>query len=98
MEGTAWEGFARHTVIFLDNDRIERGILEGHGPALAAVEDDLLRGRLLHLEAGRRLHLRDGKLAGVEALALLMELDLTISVGEDLTEVEGFRRALGLAR
>ena len=72
-----------HTVVLFDNDGVEGFILEGDRLALAAVEDDGLCGRLFHLETGGRSHLRDGVLAGVEPLALLMELDFAVGIGED---------------
>ena len=68
-----------------------------HRLALAAVEDDCLRGGLLHLEPRGGRHLLDGELAGVQSLALLMELDLAVGVGDDLAEVIGLRRVGGLA-
>ena len=60
------------------------------------MEDDLLDGGLLHLEARGRLHFFDGKLTGIQALPLLMETDLTVCIGGDHPEVEGFRRVGGL--
>ena len=62
--------------------------MEGDGLALTTMEDDLLRGGFLHLEARGRLYLRDGVLARVEALALLVELDLAIFIRQDLSKVD----------
>ena len=56
---------------------------------LASVDDDLLRGRFLHLKAGGGGHFGHGVLAGVHLLALLMHLDLTVGVGENIPVVNG---------
>ena len=61
------------------------------------MEDDLLGSGLLHLKSGGRLHLRDGVLAGIQAVAQLVETDLAALIGGDLPEVKGLRRAFGLA-
>ena len=53
------------------------------------MENDLLRGRLLHLKTGGRGNLGNGVLAGIQPLALLMELDLTVGVRQDIPEVDG---------
>ena len=78
-----------HAVVLLDNDGVQRGILEGQGLALTAVEDDLLGGGFLHLETGSGFHLRHGVLAGIEPLALLMEPDLTLGICEDISVIDG---------
>ena len=78
-----------HAVILLDNNGVQRGILEGQGLALAAVEDDLLGGGLLHLETGSGFHLGHGVFAGIEPLALLMEPDLALGVCEDISVIDG---------
>ena len=78
-----------HAVVFLNYNRVKRLILERDSFALAAVDDDLLRGRLLHLEAGSGGHLCDRVLTGVHLFPLLMELDLPIGVREDIAEVDG---------
>ena len=61
------------------------------------MEDDLLNGGLLHLEARGRLHFFDSELARIQTLALLMESDLASGIGGDHPEVEGLRRVGGLA-
>ena len=86
-----------HAVILLDNDGVQRGILEGQGLALAAVEDDLLGGGFLHLEAGSGFHLRHGVRAGIEPLALLMEPDLALGICEDISVIDGGRGLGGFA-
>ena len=78
-----------HAVVLLDNDGVQRGILEGQGLALTAVEDNLLGGGFLHLEAGSGFHLRHGVRAGIEPLALLMEPDLTFGICEDISVIDG---------
>ena len=78
-----------HAVILLHNNSIQRLILECDGFALAAVENDLLRGRFLHLKTGGRGNLGNGVLAGIQPLALLMELDFTVGVRQDIP----FRRS-----
>ena len=78
-----------HAVVLLNNDGVQRGILEGQGLALTAVEDDLLGGGFLHLEAGSGFHLRHGVFAGIEPLALLMEPDLTLGICEDRSVIDG---------
>ena len=89
LEGAAGERFVGHAVILLNNNGIQRSILEGQGLALTAVEDDFLGGGLLHLEAGSRFHFRHGVLAGIEPLALLMEPDLALGICEDISVVDG---------
>ena len=86
-----------HAVILLDDDGIQRSILEGQGLALTAVEDDLLGGGFLHLETGSGFHLGHGVLAGIEPLALLMEPDLTLGVCEDISVIDGGRSLGGFA-
>ena len=78
-----------HTVVLFDNDGVERFILEGDRLALAAMEDDLLGGGFLHLESRGGPHLGDGVLSGIEPLALLVEPDLALGIGQDLTKVDG---------
>ena len=78
-----------HAVILLNNNGIQRSILEGQGLALTAVEDDFLGGGLLHLEAGSGFHFRHGVLAGIEPLALLMEPDLALGICEDISVIDG---------
>ena len=97
MEGSSGQGFAGDAVIFLHNDGIERHIFKLHRLALAAVEDNCLLGGFLELESRGGRHLLDGELAGVQTLALLMELDLAAGVGGDLTEVVGLRCVDSLA-
>ena len=89
LEGAAGERLMGHAVILLNNDGIQRGILEGQGLALAAVEDDLLGGGFLHLETGSGFHFGHGVRAGIEPLALLMEPDLTLGVCEDISVIDG---------
>ena len=91
LEGAAGQGLSGHAVVFLDHDPVEGLILEGEGLALAAANDDLLRGRLLHLETGGGLYLRHGVLARIELLALFVELDLSTGVREEVPEVHGGR-------
>ena len=86
-----------HAVILLDDNGIQRSILEGQGLALAAVEDDLLGGGFLHLETGSGFHLRHGVLAGIEPLALLMEPDLALGICEDISVIDGGRGLGGFA-
>ena len=86
-----------HAVILLNNNGIQRGILEGQGLALAAVEDDLLGGGLLHLEAGSWFHFRHSVRAGIEPLALLMEPDLALGICEDRSVIDGGRGLGGFA-
>ena len=86
-----------HAVILLDNDGVQRGILEGQGLALAAVEDDLLGGGFLHLETGSGFHFGHGVRAGIEPLALLMEPDLTPGVCEDISIINRGRSLGGFA-
>ena len=86
-----------HAVILLNDDGVQRGILEGQGLALAAVEDDLLGGGFLHLETGSWFHFRHGVLAGIEPLALLMEPDLALGVCEDISVINGGRGLGGFA-
>ena len=95
MEGGSGQGLAGDAVVFLHDDGVERHIFKLHRLALAAVEDDLLDGGLLHLEPRGGCHLLDGELAGVQSLALRMELDLADGVGGDLPEVIGLRRVSG---
>ena len=78
-----------HAVVLLNNNGIQRSILEGQGLALTAVEDDFLGGGFLHLEAGSGFHFRHGVFAGIEPLALLMEPDLALGVCEDRSVVDG---------
>ena len=89
LEGAAGERLMGHAVVLLDNDGVQRGILEGQGLALTAVEDDLLGGGFLHLETGSGFHLGHGVRAGIEPLALLMEPDLTLGVCEDRSVIDG---------
>ena len=86
-----------HAVILLDDDGVQRGILEGQGLALTAVEDDLLGGGFQHLETGSGFHLRHGVLAGIEPLALLMEPDLALAICEDISVIDGGRGLGGFA-
>ena len=86
-----------HAVVLLDNDGVQRGILEGQGLALAAVEDDFLGGGFLHLETGSGFHFRHGVLAGIEPLALLMEPDLALGICEDRSVVDGAGGLGGIA-
>ena len=86
-----------HAVILLNDDGIQRGILEGQGLALTAVEDDLLGGGFLHLETGSWFHLRHSVLTGIEPLALLMEPDLTLDICEDISVIDGGRGLGGFA-
>ena len=86
-----------HAVILLDDDGVQRGILEGQGLALTAVEDDLLSGGFLHLETGSGFYLGHGVLAGIEPLALLMEPDLALGVCEDISVIDGGRGLGGFA-
>ena len=53
------------------------------------MENDLLGRRLLHLETGSRLHFGCGVLTGIEALALIMDKDLTVGIGIQITKVNG---------
>ncbi|CAN4002422.1 Stage 0 sporulation A-like protein, partial [Dysosmobacter welbionis] len=97
LEGAARECRMGHAVILLNNDGVQRGILEGQGLALAAVEDDLLGGGFLHLETGSGFHFRHGVRAGIEPLALLMEPDLTLGICEDTSVIDGGRSLGGFA-
>ena len=83
------ERLVGHAVVLLNNNGIQRSILEGQGLALTAVEDDFLGGGFLHLEAGSGFHFRHGVFAGIEPLALLMEPDLALGVCEDRSVVDG---------
>ena len=96
-EGAAGERLMGHAVILLNDDGIQRSILEGQGLALTAVEDDLLGGGFLHLEAGSRFHFRHSVLAGIEPLALLMEPDLTLGICEDISIINRGRGLGGFA-
>ena len=87
----------RHTVIFLYNNGIKWYILETDSLRFAAMENNRLCGRFLHLKAGSGCHLCDGKFTWIQALALLMELDLAIGIGEDLPEIVALRRVGRLA-
>ena len=78
-----------HAVVLLNNNGIQRSILEGQGLALIAVEDDLLGGGFLHLETGSGFHFRHGVRAGIEPLALLMEPDLALGICEDISVIDG---------
>ena len=89
LEGAAGERLMGHAVILLDNDGVQRSILEGQGLVLTAVEDDLLGGGFLHLETGSGFHFRHGVRAGIEPLALLMEPDLALGICEDRSVVDG---------
>ena len=86
-----------HAVVLLDDDGVQRGILEGQGLALTAVEDDLLGGGFLHLETGSGFHFRHGVRAGIEPLALLMEPDLALGVCEDISIINRGRGLGGFA-
>ena len=86
-----------HAVVLLNNNGIQRSILEGQGLALIAVEDDLLGGGFLHLETGSGFHFRHGVLAGIEPLALLMEPDLALGICEDISVIDGGRGLDGFA-
>ena len=97
LEGATGERRMGHAVILLDDDGIQRSILEGQGLALAAVEDDLLGGGFLHLETGSGFHFRHGVLTGIEPLALLMEPDLTLGVCEDISVINRGRGLGGFA-
>ena len=91
LEGGPSQGFTGDGIILLDNNCVERRILKTHRLALAAVEYDCLAGGFLHLEPRGRLNFLDGKLAGVQSLALLVELDLAVGIGDDLAIVDGGR-------
>ena len=97
LEGGSGQGFAGDDVVFLHDDGIERHIFKLHRLALAAMEDDCLLGGLPELESRGGRHLLDGELAGVQSLALRMELDLAAGIGDDLTEVIGLRHVGSLA-
>ena len=97
LECCAGQSLAGNTIVFLYDNGIEWCILEGDSLRLAAMEDDLLCGGLLHLEPGCRLDLRNGVLARVQAFALLMELNLTILISEDLAIVDGLRSVRSFA-
>ena len=97
LEGAAGERLMGHAVILLNDDGVQRSILEGQGLALTAVEDDLLGGGFLHLETGSGFHLGHGVFAGIEPLALLMEPDLTLGVCEDISVIDGGRGLGGFA-
>ena len=97
LEGGARQGLAGDAVVFLHNDGIERHIFKLHRLALAAMEDDCLLGGFLELESRGGRHLLDGELAGVQSLALLVELDLAIGIGEDLPKIVALRRVCRLA-
>ena len=71
--------------------------LECQGLALAAVQDDLLRGGLFHLEAGSGFHLSHRVLAGVQALTRLMKFDLAMGIREEIAIVDGCGRFGGFA-
>ena len=53
------------------------------------MKDDLLGGRLHHLETRCRFHRCDGILTGVQMLSLLMEPDFTIRIGKKLAKING---------
>ena len=74
-------------IVFLDDNSIERRVLECQGLALAAMQDDLLRGGLFHLEAGSGFHLGHRVFAGVQTLTGLMESDLAMGVSEEIPEI-----------
>lgn len=97
LEGAAGQSLAGHTVILFNSDGIQRFVLECDSFALTAMENDLLRSRFLHLETGCWGHLCDGKLAGIEPLALLVQLDFTIFIGQNIAVVNGGRSFSGLA-
>lgn len=86
-----------HAVVLLHHNRVERFVLECDGLALASMEDDGLRGRLFHLEAGSRFHFCNGKLARIEPLSLLMELDFAVGVCQNFSVVDGGGRVRCLA-
>ena len=86
-----------HAVVLLHHNRVERFVLECDGLALASMEDDGLRGRLFHLEAGSRFHFCNGKLARIEPLSLLMELDFAVGVCQNFSVVDGGGRVRRLA-
>ena len=97
LEGAAGERLMGHAVILLNNNGIQRSILEGQGLALTAVEDDLLGGGFLHLETGSGFHFGHSVRAGIEPLALLMEPDLTLGVCEDISVINRGRGLGGFA-
>ena len=97
LEGGSGQGFAGDAVVFLHDDGIERHIFKLHRLALAAMEDDCLLGGLPELESRGGRHLLDGELAGVQSLALLVELDLAIGIGEDLPKIVALRCVCRLA-
>ena len=97
LEGGPGQGFTGDGIILLDNNCVERRILKTHRLALAAVEDDCLPGGLFHLEPRGRLDFLDGELTGIQPLALLMELDLAVGIGDDLAKIIGVRRIGSLA-
>ena len=88
-EGCTGQSLLGDAVVLLNDNGIEGFVLECQSLALAAVENDLLRGRLLHLETGSRLHFGCGVLTGIEALALIMDKDLTVGIGIQITKVNG---------
>ena len=88
-ERRAGDGPTRHRVIFLDYNRVQRGVIKGHAPALAAVDMDGLRGGFPHLESRRGGHFPDGVLAGIEADAAVMQGNLAIGIGVQFPEIVG---------
>ena len=78
-----------NAIVFLDDDGIEGRVLERQGLALAAMQDDLLRGGLFHLEARSGFYLSHGVLAGIQALTRLMKFDLATGICEEIAIVDG---------
>ena len=80
LENSPLNGFAGDAVIFPDHERREGGVLEADGFALVSMDNDRLSEGFLELESVRRFQLCDGKFAGVQPLAQLVDPDLTLGV------------------
>ena len=97
LEDSALDRRSGHGIIFPDHQGRERGVLENHPLRFIPVNDDRLSERFFELESVCRFHLGDGKLAGVQPLAQLMDLDLASGICEHFSVVDGGRGLRRLA-